>query len=184
MNSADLFRDVCVRPGIFYLPDQGEDMTAWAVVACDQYTAQKDVWESAYEYIGDQPSALKLIIPEAYLDESDERVPQIQETMKQYLADGILQEAVNGMILVRRVTQSGARFGLVLTVDLEAYDFDAKSKSRIRPTEGTIVSRIPPRQKVRRGAQLELAHVLLLCDDVNRTIIEPIYEKRDSLRKL
>ncbi len=184
MNFADLFRDVCVRPGTFYLPVDGNNMTAWAVVACDQYTAQKDVWESAYEYAGDQPSALKLIIPEAYLDESNERVPKIQETMKQYLSDGILHEAVNGMILVRRVTQSGARLGLVLTVDLEEYSFDAGSRSKIRPTEGTIVSRIPPRQKVRRGAQLELSHVLLLCDDVNRTIIEPVYEKKDSLRKL
>lgn len=180
----EAFKDVCVKPGVFYLPVHQENMEAWAVVACDQYTAQKDVWRQAYDFVGDRPSALRLIIPEAYLDESEQRVPQVQAAMEDYLENGILQEAVSGMVLVRRVTQSGARLGLVMTVDLEAYSFAPDSKSEIRPTEGTIVSRIPPRQKVRRGAKLELSHVLLLCDDIKRTVIEPVYEKRDHLRKL
>ena len=180
----ETFKDVCVKPGVFYLPVHQENMEAWAVVACDQYTAQKDVWRQAYDFVGDRPSALRLIIPEAYLDESEQRVPQVQAAMEDYLENGILQEAVSGMVLVRRVTQSGARLGLVMTVDLEAYSFAPDSKSEIRPTEGTIVSRIPPRQKVRRGAKLELSHVLLLCDDIKRTVIEPVYEKRDHLRKL
>ena len=180
----DLFRNLCVRPGTFYLPGGKEKMAAWPVVACDQYTAQKDVWQRAYDFVGDQPSALRLIIPEAYLDESDQRVPQVQAAMDAYLANGVLQQTVTGMVLVRRDTQSGSRLGLVLTVDLEAYSFAADSKSEIRPTEGTIVARIPPRQKVRRGAKLELSHVLLLCDDVNRTIIEPVYARREQLRKV
>ena len=122
----DLFENLCVRPGVFYLPGEKENMEAWAVVACDQYTAQKNVWQSAYEYVGERPSALKLIIPEAYLDESDRRVPQAQAEMARYLSAGVLREAVSGMVLVRRVTQSGARLGLVLTVDLEAYSFAGK----------------------------------------------------------
>ena len=180
----DFFENLCVRPGIFYLPDKKENMEAWPVVACDQYTAQKDVWRQAYDFVGNQPSALRLIIPEAFLEESEQRIPQVQAEMERYLNSGALREAVRGMVLVRRVTQSGARLGLVLTVDLEAYSFALGSRSEIRPTEGTIVSRIPPRQKVRRGAKLELSHVLLLCDDVNRTVIEPVYEKRGTLRKL
>ena len=159
-------------------------MEAWAVVACDQYTAQKDKWETAEKFVGEKPSALRLIIPEAYLDESEKRVPLAQEAMKDYLMKGILEEAVHGMVLLCRTTQSGPRLGLVLTVDLEAYDFSPASVSPIRPTEGTIVSRIPPRQKVRRNAELELSHVLLLCDDPQRTVIEPLFEKRDSLRPL
>ncbi len=180
----EMIRDLCVRPGRFYLPGGKENMEAWAVVACDQYSAQKDVWQKAYDFVGDRPSALRLIIPEAYLDESDRRVPKVQAAMEDYLDSGVLREAVTGMVLVRRDTQSGARLGLVLTVDLEAYSFAADSKSEIRPTEGTIVARIPPRQKVRRGAKLELSHVLLLCDDAKRTIIEPVYEKREQLRKV
>ena len=178
------FQDLCVRPGEFYLPRAGVSMEAWAVVACDQYTAQKDVWERADALVGDQPSTLRLIIPEAYLEESEERVPKAQAAMKQYLADGTLVEAVRGLVLLERETQSGKRLGLVLTVDLEAYSFDKNSASLIRPTEGTILSRIPPRQKVRRGAPVELSHVLLLCDDPKRAIIEPVYAKRDRLRPL
>ena len=179
-----LFGDLCAKPAAMYLPAEGEDMAAWAVVACDQYTSQKEVWQRAYDLVGNRPSTLRLIIPEAYLEESDRRVPEIHAAMEQYLAAGTVKNAVNGMVLVRRVTQSGARLGLVMAVDLEAYEFSADSRSQIRPTEGTVVSRIPPRQRVRRGAKLELSHVMLLCDDANRTIIEPVYEKRRLFRKL
>ena len=180
----DLFQHLCVKPGAFYLPRPGVDMEKWAVVACDQYTAQPEKWAQADDFVGDAPSALRLIIPEAYLNESDRRVPQVQAAMEDYLNAGVLTEAVRGMALLERATQSGSRLGLVMTVDLEAYDFAKGTKSLIRPTEGTIVARIPPRQKVRRGAKLELSHVLLLCDDPERTVIEPIYEKRASLRPL
>lgn len=180
----DTFKDLCAKPGTFYLPKPGEDMEKWAMVACDQYTAQKDKWEQADARVGDAPSALRLIIPEAYLDESDMRVPKVQAAMTRYLEEGILTEAVCGMVLLERTTQSGPRLGLVMTVDLEAYDFAAGTQSLIRPTEGTIVARIPPRQKVRRGAKLELSHILLLCDDPEGTVIEPVYAKRDALRPL
>lgn len=180
----DAFKGLCVQPGVFYLPRPEEDMEKWAMVACDQYTAQKDKWQRADRAVGEAPSALRLIIPEAYLDESDQRVPQVQSAMERYLDAGILREAVRGMVLLCRTTQSGPRLGLVMTVDLEAYDFTPGSASLIRPTEGTIVARIPPRQRVRRGAALELSHVLLLCDDAARTVIEPVYENRASLRPL
>jgi len=178
------FDHLCVKPGVFYLPRKEENMRIWPVVACDQYTAQKDQWEKADQLAGDHPSALRLIIPEAYLDESDQRVPLAQAAMQNYLDQGVLEEAVRGMVLLERTTQSGSRLGLVLTVDLEAYDFSPHSHSPVRPTEGTILSRIPPRQKVRRGAALELSHVLLLCDDKARSIIEPVYESRHQLRPL
>lgn len=178
------FDSLCVKPGTFYLPAPQADMKAWAVVACDQYTAQPEKWEQADRMVGESPSALRLIIPEAYLEESDQRVPQVQSAMEKYLADGTLVPAVTGMVLLERETQSGKRLGLVMTVDLEAYDFSAGSASLIRPTEGTIVARIPPRQKVRRGARLELSHVLLLCDDPMRTVIEPVYAQRNALHLL
>ncbi len=180
----DAFRNLCVKPGAFYLPGPGVDPEKWAMVACDQYTAQKEKWEEADAAVGQSPSALRLIIPEAYLEEGDVRAARAQAVMAQYLQSGVLREAVRGMVLVRRVTQSGGRLGLVLTVDLEAYDFARDAHSLIRPTEGTIGARSPPRQKVRRGAALELSHVLLLCDDPQRTVIEPVYEQRASLRPL
>ena len=180
----EVFCNMCAQPGVFYLPRPDVSMETWAMVACDQYTAQKEKWEQADRVVGPQPSALRLIIPEAYLEESDQRAPRAQAAMRDYLAEGILEEAVRGMVLLARTTQSGTRLGLVMTVDLEAYDFAPGSASLIRPTEGTIVERIPPRQKVRRGAALELSHVLLLCDDPGKTIIEPIFAKRNALRPL
>ncbi len=180
----DAWNGLSVRPGTFLLPGEGTDFGKWAVVACDQYTAQPDKWEQADRIAGEAPSALRLIIPEAYLEESETRVPAVQKAMEDYLREGVLKETVRGMVLLARTTQSGTRLGLVLTVDLEDYDFAADSKSPIRPTEGTILSRIPPRQKVRRGASLELSHVLLLCDDPGRTVIEPVYANRGSLRPL
>ena len=179
-----IFHNLCVKPGVFYLPAEKNHMESWAVVACDQYTAQKEKWEEADHIVGDHPSALRLIIPECYLDESDARVPKIKKEMENYLDTKVLEEAVHGMVLLCRTTQSGARLGLVMTIDLDHYSFDREAASLIRPTEGTIISRIPPRQKVRRGASLELAHVMLLCDDPGRTIIEPLYEKRNALRPL
>ena len=184
MNEMNGFEGLCVQPGRFLLPREGESMETWAVVACDQYTAQKDKWEQADALAAGNPSALRLIIPEAYLDESERRIPKVQAEMNRYLKDGILREAVRGMVLLCRTTQSGPRLGLVLTVDLEAYDFTPGSASPVRPTEGTILSRIPPRQRVRRGAPLELSHVLLLCDDAQRTVIEPVYQQRGALRPL
>ena len=178
------FKGLSVRPGEFYLPRADVSLESWAVVACDQYTAQKDIWEQMDRFAGSNPSALRLIIPEAYLEESDARVPAVQSAMAEYLDTGVLEKAVRGMVLLERTTQSGSRLGLVLTVDLEDYDFAPDSASPVRPTEGTIVSRIPPRQKVRRGAALELSHVLLLCDDPERSVIEPVYARRDSLRPL
>lgn len=175
------FDGISIAPGRFYLPKAGVDMGVWPMVACDQYTAQPDKWEAADKAVGSAPSALRLMIPECYLEESDQRVPAIQRAMADYVNRGVLREQVAGMILVERTTQSGKRLGLVLTADLEDYDFSPGSTSPVRPTEGTIVSRIPPRQQVRRGAMLELSHVLLLCNDAKRTVIEPLYAKREEL---
>lgn len=59
-------------------------------------------------------------------------------------------------------------------VDLEQYDYEPGSSAPIRATEGTVLSRIPPRVAVRKNAPVELPHVLLLMDDPQRTVIEPL----------
>ena len=70
----------------------------------------------------------------------------------------------------------------MLSLDLERYDFSPVSKSLIRATEGTIKDRIPPRLKIRTGAPLELSHTLVLIDDPEKTVIEPLFQK--NLEKL
>lgn len=73
-----------------------------------------------------------------------------------------------------RWTVPSARITWIGAVDLEQYSFKKGSKPAIRPSESTVVARIPPRLKIRRGAQLETTHVMMLADDEACTLIEPI----------
>lgn len=167
------------------LPAENIEAETWACVACDQYTSQLDYWQAVEEKVGEKPSTLRLMLPECYLSESEQRVPVIHKTMKEYVEKGLLQTAVkDGFVLVERTTEHGARLGLVAAVDLESYSYEKGTKSLIRPTEQTIAARLPARLVIRRGAPMELTHILLLVDDPARTIIEPMYAKKESLRKL
>lgn len=222
----------CFNPANILLPNDGIDMEKWSVIACDQFTSQADYWDAVEKYVADAPSTLNVVFPEIYLgtitkQENDcnsswkgvknaeyasmtdeERIKYINNTMDIYLADGTLKQAVaDGYVLVERTTESGVRLGIVGLIDLEDYDFDPKNKTLIRATEGTVISRIPPRVKIREHAAIELPHVMLLVDDpvdgqngelcrnesqenavniaaVKHGIIEYVYAIRDTLRKL
>lgn len=167
------------------MPREGIDLSKWAVIACDQYTSQPDYWNNADAIVGDAPSTLRLTLPEVYLEQPDvkERTAKIQDAMLHYQQDGTLTEYEPGMMLVERTTKSGTRRGVVLSFDLEAYDYQAGSQSLIRPTEKTVVERIPPRLAVREGASLELPHIMLLIDDPDRKVIEPLFADKDAFRK-
>lgn len=178
-------KELLVTTGEWLLPGPGVDNTAWACVACDQFTSQREYWEQAARRVGEKPSTLKLILPESYLEEAGERIPKIHEEMRRYLAQGLLEgKAAHGFILTVRRTQSGSRAGLVALMDLEGYDYRPGSGSLIRATEGTILERIPPRLGVRRGAALEMSHVLMLLDDPQGTVVEPLLAKRQALELL
>lgn len=179
------FASLGFLPADILLPAPQVDPARWSVVACDQYTSEPSYWQRVEETVADAPSTLRITFPEVYLSEGFGRVARIQETMRQYLAEGTLTQAVtDGFILVERTTPTGARLGLVGCVDLEAYDFSRGSTSLIRATEGTVLDRIPPRVRIRTGASLETPHVMLLIDDAKRTVIEPLYAARESLTPL
>ena len=171
-------------PHIF-LPRPGIDLAKWAVIACDQYTAEPQVWQQLEHDIGDAPSTLHLIFPEASLGAADApaRIARIQATMRRYLAEGLLTEHAGAVLVERRIGKH-LRRGLMLELDLEHYDFSAGSTSLIRPTEGTIVERLAPRIEVRRDAELELPHILVLIDDPQHTVIEPVAADRSGLHPL
>ena len=161
------------------------DFSKWAVIACDQYTTNMDYWDQLYSYIGDAPSTLHLIFPEIFLKEKniDGRIDKINKTMKEYFESGLFRE-VPGMVLVERTLSDGKkRVGLVLSVDLEAYEYRKKDVP-IRATEATIVERLPVRMKIKENASIELPHILLLIDDKKKEIIEPLYENRAEFEKL
>ncbi len=144
----------------------------WSVVACDQFTSEPEYWRDAEKAVGDAPSTLNMILPEVYLDESEQRIEKINETMLRYEKE-ILLSYPDSMIYVERTQSDGSvRHGIVMAVDLEAYDYRRGADSLIRATEATVVERIPPRVAIRRNAALESPHVMLLIDDPERTVIE------------
>lgn len=180
--SNDLFAGIGVVPGTFLLPRPDADWTAWACVACDQYTSEPEYWQRVDTLVGHQPSTLRLILPECDLPAPPERIDAIHAAMRDAL--NVLHPGVtDGFVLLERTTSTGKRLGLVCCVDLERYRYDG-AKTLIRPTEETVASRLPARLAVRNGAPLESSHVMLLLDDPQCTVIEPLYARRDQLSPL
>ena len=163
------------------LPRAGSDLTRWSVVACDQFTSQPEYWEQVDDLVGSSPSTLRLIYPEAHLNNSDEngRLDAIRSSMDHYLEQGILEPLKEGFVLIERVTARGTlRRGLLVCLDLEHYDFREGSTCLIRATEGTVVERLPVRVKIRSRASMELPHIMVLIDDPEMTVIEPLFGQR------
>ena len=180
------FDDLAFRPADILLPRDCE-YRKWSVVACDQYTSQPDYWQRVEEYVGSAPSSLRLILPESCLDgpnvETD--IMDVNNTMTRYLREERFEEYPNALIYVeRRLDNLKVRRGLVGMVDLEQYDYEPGSGAAVRATEGTVMSRIPPRVAVRKNAPLELPHVMLLADDPGKTVIEPLAARKDKMQKV
>ena len=173
-------------PADILLP-QVENMSKWAVIACDQFSSNPDYWQRVREYVADAPSCINLILPEVELGTPQEEAHTalINETMNRYLEESVFGTYAHSLIYVERTLESGAiRKGLVGMVDLETYDYSVGSVSAIRATEKTVVERIPPRMKVRRNAAVELPHILMLCDDHDKVLVEPVTAIKDTLPKL
>ena len=161
------------------------DIHKWSVVACDQYTSEPEYWSEVEKIVGDAVSTLKITLPEIYLEEGGmaQRIEKINATMLDYINREIFAEFKNSYIYLERTLADGSvRQGVVGMVDLEEYDFSKGSQSLIRATEGTVLERIPPRVRIRENASLELPHVMLLIDDKEKKIIEPLAEM--SLKKV
>ena len=165
------------------LPKEGVDMEKWATIACDQFTSTPEYWEKLTAFVGDSPSTLKLTCPEIYLKRDIvNEVVKVQAEMKKYLSEGIFEE-FEGFVLVEREAGSDARVGLMAAIDLDAYDWH-RVKTPIRATEDTLMERLPVRIAIRKEAEIESPHAMVLLDDERREIIEPLYARRDSFKKL
>jgi hypothetical protein len=179
------YADIGIRTPKIYLPNAGIDLTKWAVIACDQFTSQPEYWQEVEQFVGEAPSTLNLILPEVYLDQPGKasRIQRIRATMQKYLGDGTLQPH-DGMVYVERRTDGKARKGLLLCLDLEQYEYRRDSTSLVRATEGFMIERVHPRVEVRQDATLELPHILVLIDDPERTVIEPLEAAKTKLDRL
>ena len=159
-------------------------MERWAVIACDQFTSDTAYWQRVADTVGDSESTLYMILPEAHLGSANEEtiVKNINATMDRYLAGDVFTTYANSYIYVERTLINGSvRPGLIGAVDLEQYNYNPGSVSAIRATEKTVLERIPPRQRVRKDASIEFPHVLMLCDDDQKQLIEPIAAVKDQL---
>jgi hypothetical protein len=179
------FPSVGIQVPDILLPKADIDLNKWAVIACDQFTSEPEYWKQVEEQVGSSPSTYNLILPEVMLGTPQEtaRIQSTQQAMRDYLSADNFQ-VHSGMILVERSVAGKTRHGLMLALDLEQYDFNKGSQSLIRATEGTILDRLPPRIRIREGASLELPHILVLIDDPDRTVIEPLVKQSSSLTKL
>lgn len=180
-----IINDIGIQIPQIYLPEAGTDLKKWAVIACDQFTSEPEYWHEVEKIVGEAPSTLNLTFPEVHIEKpgEEERIKNIQLTMRRYMDEGILQPR-DGLVYVERTVSGKTRKGITLCLDLECYDYNQGSSSLIRATEGTIVDRLPPRIKIRQGAALELPHILVLIDDPNHTVIEPLSADKSKLEKL
>ena len=167
----------CCLPADVLLPSREViEQGVWATIACDQFTSEPAYWQEAQTLVGDRPSTLHLMLPEVYLEQASTRLPNIHTAMQRAL-DEQLTLHPDSMIAVERTQSDGfVRHGLVAQIDLECYDYKKGATSLIRATEGTVLERIPPRVAVRRDATIELPHVMLLIDDPQGTVLEPLFE--------
>lgn len=169
------------------LPSNHVELTNWSVVACDQYTSQPNYWRQVNDLVSTVPSTYHITLPEIYLEHNDfeDRIKSINQNMKKYIEDNTLTSVGQCFIYVKRHGIDGkSRKGLIAAVDLEKYDFNKGSNSLIRATEGTVMERLPPRVQIREKAPLELPHIMLLIDDRDLSVIEPLEDSIAKFEKL
>lgn len=166
---------------VMLLPKPGIDLHRWCVIACDQHTTDLDYWQKTARIAGDGPSALHLVLPEIYLQQESERriesrIAAINAAMQQYEQQKIVQTMPPGCVALDRQTPyHESRKGLLLAIDLEAYDHHPQTTLPIRASEGTVLERIPPRMAIRKDAPLELPHIQLLFDDPQNQLFDSLF---------
>lgn len=173
--------------GTDILLPRSADMSAWSVIACDQFTSEPEYWASAEKFAADKPSTLSLMLPEAWLHtpragDADER---IAGTMHRYLSEDVFITVPDSFIYVERMLPDGRlRRGLVAALDLEQYDFSGTMSASVRSTEGTVEGRLPPRVNIRRMAPFEMPHTILLMDDRADTVLSLPEKAKNQLEKV
>lgn len=178
-----------ISPTRICLPSE-VDWHRWCVIAADQFTSSLEYWQRVKQVVGDHPSTLNLIVPEVFLTVEDAaalsaRVEKVHATMRDY-RERVLIQTPPGVIYVERVTGQGRlRRSVVAALDLQTYSFDSQTAvssgggAQVRASEATILERIPAREAVRRGADLETPHVQVLFDDPGGQVFTSLADSGD-----
>lgn len=176
------YQEIGFKPTDILIP-RHVDKNKWSVVACDQYTSQPEYWERVRKFVGDAPSALKIMLPEVDLEHADPEA--INRTMDEYLETNVFRTLKDSLVYLKRTQADGkVRQGLIGAMDLECYDYHKGSTSLCRATEGTVEERLPPRIRIRENASIEMPHIMVLIDDPAYTVIEALDEIRHEFNKI
>ncbi len=173
------------KPTDILLPVTG-DMTDWSVIACDQFTSERAYWDRVEKRCADKLSTCHMILPEAYLGTVSplEMAGQANAAMRGCLEAEVFETLADSYVYVERHVTGGIRRGLVGALDLDAYDYSPRSASPVRASERTVADRLPPRIKIRENAPLELPHIMVLIDDPDLSVVEPLHARAHAMRKL
>ncbi|MEG0251600.1 MAG: DUF1015 domain-containing protein [Christensenellaceae bacterium] len=165
------------------MPAQNVNLKKWSCVACDQFTSQPEYWNDVEKFVGNAPSTLHMVLPEIYLEHEDveQRMEHLKNVMFDYLDTGVLEAMPHGVMLTERNIDGKIRKGILLAMDLEQYDYHIENKPLIRATEQTVMSRIPPRVKIRRDAPVEIPHIMLMIDDEQDSVIGALHMQRKNM---
>lgn len=163
-------------PNILF-PNERINLSKFSCIAADQYTQDLTYWDRVKKYVGEAPSTINLIYPEAELEYEltndkknfdvslSKKITSINENMKKYLSDGTYIDIGECFIYVKRKIGDRYRKGLLVAIDLEKYDYNIGAKTLIRATEKTVKERLVVRKQIRENATLDLPHILILIDD-------------------
>lgn len=147
-----------------FLPRNGFEK--WACPPCDRHAGERDFWERVARKVGDAPSALNCLFPDALIGGEDVPAGEVlSERMYSLLETGGIERLYRGMVLVERETPYGMRRGIVACVDLEEFSEEADRDMLIRASEETDRRITEARLTARRGALLEFPHTVLLYRD-------------------
>lgn len=163
-----------------------KDFSKWSVIACDQYTSEPEYWKETEQAVGSSPSALNIVLPEVYLQkDNSQRINSINDNMKKYTESGVFDTYNDTLVLTVRTLKDGkVRTGIVGLIDLEDYSYEKGALCLTRATEATVVERIPPRVEIRKDATLEIPHIMLLINDPQKSVIEPLFKEKEAYKKL
>lgn len=159
------------------------DYKKWSVIACDQFTSDREYWNRVQAATDGAKSTFHMVFPEIDLENNPkERIAAIAQAMLDNYHSKTFKEYPNSFVYVERTLQNGTvRPGIVGMVDLEQYHYDPAQKPAIGATEQTVLERVPPRIAVRREALLEFPHIILFCNDGEDKVMRPVTEMKDRL---
>ncbi|MCQ2553763.1 MAG: DUF1015 domain-containing protein [Clostridia bacterium] len=166
------FDKVGIAPARFLFPTSY--IETWATIACDQHTSNPAYWKEVERVIGDDPSSLDLMMPEAWLNDESRKAhqEQIPALMKQYMEDDTLRDIGEGFMFIHREMSNGYfRRGLLCLLDLDKYEYAPGNKALCRATEGVVEDRLPTRIEIRKNAPLEMPHVMVLVNDKSNLLM-------------